>query len=130
MRRDPQQEIFAKVRKDLEKRFGILVFDTVIPSKEVEYPFIVMAGTTQTDTQNKTALFGTVALTIHVWHNNMLQRGTFSTMLLDVKDIVRGIEATENRSWNLVETNQTIMEDDTTAHALLHGILEFTWTFS
>ena len=119
MRRDPQQELFAKVRKELENRFGILVFDTVIPSKEVEYPFIVIA-----------ALFGTVALTIHVWHNNMLQRGTFSTMLLDVKDIVRGIETTENRSWNLVETNQTIMEDDTTAHALLHGVLEFTWTFS
>ena len=130
MRRDPQQEIFAKVRKELEKRFGILVFDTVIPSKEVEYPFIVIAGTTQTDTQNKTALFGTVALTIHVWHNNMLQRGTFSTMLLDVKDIVRGIETTENGSWNLVETNQTIMDDDTTAHAFLHGVLEFTWTFS
>lgn len=130
MRKDPQQELFSKVRKELEKRFGRIVFDGAIPSKEVGYPFIYMAGSTQTDTQNKTALFGTVSQTIHVWHNNLLQRGTFSTMLLDIKDIVRGIEKTENRSWNLVETNQTIMEDDTTAHALMHGILEFTWTFS
>lgn len=130
MRKDPQQELFAKVRKDLEKRFGRIVFDGAIPSKEVGYPFIYMAGSTQTDAQNKTALFGSVTQTIHVWHNNLLQRGTFSTMLLDIKDVVRGIEKTENRSWNLVETNQTIMEDDTTAHALMHGILEFTWTFS
>ena len=130
MRKDPQQELFSKVRKDLEKRFGRIVFDGEIPSKEVGYPFIYMAGSTQTDAQNKTALFGSVTQTIHVWHNNPLQRGTFSTMLLDIKDVVRGIEKTENRSWNLVETNQTIMEDDTTAHALMHGILEFTWTFS
>lgn len=130
MRKDPQQELFTKVQKELRKHFGRIVFDGAIPSKEVAYPFIYMAGSTQTDTQNKTALFGTVSQTIHVWHNNLLRRGTFSTMLLDIKDIVRGIEKTENRSWNLVETNQTIMEDDTTSHALLHGILEFTWTFS
>jgi hypothetical protein len=130
MRKDPQQELFAKVRKELEKRFGRIVFDGAIPSKEVGYPFIYMAGSTQTDTQNKTALFGTVSQTIHVWYNNLLQRGTFSTMLLDIKEIARGIEATENRSWNLVDINQTIMEDNTTAHALMHGILEFTWTFS
>lgn len=130
MRKDPQQEIFSRLRKELENRFGLQVYDGVLPAKEVEYPFVYLGGTTQTDTQNKTALFGTVSQTIHVWHNNLLQRGTFSSMLLDIKEIARGIKETENRSWNLVETNQTIMEDDTTAHALLHGILEFTWTFS
>nr|DAR25485.1 MAG TPA: hypothetical protein [Caudoviricetes sp.] len=83
-----------------------------------------------TDDANKTAVFGNVFQTIHIWHNNPRQRGTVSQMLLEIKRICRRLEHTENFAWQLRNVDQRILPDNTTKTPLLHGLLEVEFKFS
>ena len=126
---DPQQELFSELLLKM-KELGYDVYDTFLPPKGTPYPFIYMADSQQTDTPNKTAVFGNVSQTIHIWHNNPRQRGTVSKMLLDIKKICYKLEHTENFAWMVRDVNQRIRPDNTTKTPLLHGLLEVEFKFS
>lgn len=125
---DPQQELFTALLLKL-KDLGYDVYDTFLPPESTPYPFIYLADSQQTDDPNKTAIFGNVYQTIHVWHNNPKQRGTVSKMLLDVKKICRSIGRTLNFNWNVRNMDQRILPDTTTKQPLLHGILNVEFYF-
>lgn len=126
---DPQQELFSELLLKM-KELGYDVYDTFLPPKGTPYPFIYLADSQQTDTRNKTAVFGNVSQTIHIWHNNPRQRGTVSKMLLDIKKICYKLEHTENFAWMVRDVNQRILPDNTTKTPLLHGLLEVEFKFS
>lgn len=126
---DPQQELFSELLLKM-KELGYDVYDTFLPPKGTPYPFIYLADSQQTDTPNKTAVFGNVSQTIHIWHNNQRQRGTVSKMLLDIKKICYKLEHTENFAWMVRNVNQRILPDNTTKTPLLHGLLEVEFKFS
>lgn len=126
---DPQQELFSELLLKM-KELGYDVYDTFLPPKGTPYPFIYLADSQQTDTPNKTAVFGNVSQTIHIWHNNPRQRGTVSKMLLDIKKICYKLEHTENFAWMVRDVNQRILPDNTTKTPLLHGLLEVEFKFS
>ncbi|MFQ7287640.1 MAG: hypothetical protein ACLRPV_01285 [Lacrimispora saccharolytica] len=126
---DPQQELFSELLLKM-KELGYDVYDTFLPPKGTPYPFIYLADSQQTDTPNKTAVFGNVSQTIHIWHNNPRQRGTVSKMLLDIKKICYKLEHTENFAWMVRDVNQRILSDNTTKTPLLHGLLEVEFKFS
>ena len=126
---DPQQELFSQVKIDLKTQ-GHGVYDGVLPSPDTPYPFYYLGDCRQIDEANKSAVFGTVYLTIHVWHNKTTQRGTVSQMLAAAKHICRSIDHTKHFGWSLRNVNQTIMPDDTTNTPLLHGVLEVELKFS
>ena len=126
---DPQQELFSELLLKM-KELGYDVYDTFLPPKGTPYPFIYLADSQQTDTPNKTAVFGNVSQTIHIWHNNPRQRGTVSNMLLDIKKICYKLEHTENFAWMVRDVNQRILPDNTTKTPLLHGLLEVEFKFS
>lgn len=126
---DPQQELFSALLSEL-KKLGYDVYDGFLPPKNTPYPFIYLADSTQIDEENKTAVFGRVSQTIHVWHNSPKQRGTVSKMLLDAKTMCRKLEKTDNFSWFVRDVNQRILSDDTTKQPLLHGILSVEFSFS
>lgn len=126
---DPQQELFTQIKLELEKK-GYSVYDGALPPLETPYPFIYLGDMQQIDDANKSAVFGNVYQTIHVWHNNYKQRGTVSSMLLDIKQICRMIEKTNNFEWIILNVNQRIISDTTTKTPLLHGILELEFKFS
>lgn len=126
---DPQQELFSELLLKM-KELGYDVYDTFLPPKGTPYPFIYLADSQQTDTPNKTAVFGNVSQTIHIWHNNQRQRGTVSKMLLDIKKICYKLEHTENFAWMVRDVNQRIRPDNTTKTPLLHGLLEVEFKFS
>ena len=126
---DPQQELFTKIKLELEKK-GYSVYDGALPPLETPYPFIYLGDMQQIDDANKSAVFGNVYQTIHVWHNNYKQRGTVSSMLLDIKKVCRSIEKTNNFEWMILNVNQRIISDTTTKTPLLHGILELEFKFS
>ena len=128
MRVDPQQELFSKLLMQLKDK-GYDVYDGFLPPEGTQYPFVYMADSTQTDTANKTALFGSVYQTIHVWHNNPMQRGLVSAMLLEAKTICRNINKTANFNWSLRSVDQRILPDNTTKQPLLHGVLELHFDF-
>jgi hypothetical protein len=126
---DPQQELFTRLLLDL-KALGYDVYDTGLPPEGTPYPFVYLADSQQDDIDNKTAVFGEVTQTIHVWHDNPGQRGTVSKMLLDIKTACRKIEKTNNFAWFVRGVNQRILPDNTTKTPLLHGYLSVTFKFS
>lgn len=126
---DPQQEIFTAVQLGIKDK-GHSVYDTFLPPEGTPYPFVYMGECQQIDEENKTAIFGKVYQTIHIWHNNPKQRGTVSQMLLDIKTACRNIKSTKNFSWSCKITNQRIFADNTTETPLLHGVVEVEFQFS
>ena len=126
---DPQQELFIAIKLAIEAH-GYSVYDGALPPEETPYPFVYLGDFQQTDTANKSAVFGHVFPTIHVWHSTPKQRGTVSKMLLDIKKICRRIEHTTNFSWSVRAVNQRILSDTTTKAPLLHGVLELDVFFS
>lgn len=127
--RDPQQELFTRLKLDLEA-LGFSVYDGVLPPEKTPYPFVYLGDFRQIDDANKSAVFGTVYPTIHVWHDDPRQRGTVSMMLLEIKTACRMIDHTDNFAWAVREMNQHILSDNTTKTPLLHGVLEAGFSFS
>ena len=126
---DPQQELFTELLLKL-KELGYDVHDTFLPPEDTPYPFIYLADSQQTDDANKTAVFGNVYQTVHVWHNNPRQRGAVSQVLLDIKKVCYRLEHTENFAWMVRNINQRVLPDNTTKTPLLHGLLEVEFKFS
>lgn len=126
---DPQQEIFSKLLTEI-KALGYDVYDGYLPPDGTPYPFVYLGDFRQSDKANKTAVFGTVYGTIHVWSNTPKNRGTVSKMILEIKKICRKIEHTENFSWYVRNIEQRIIPDTTTKQPLLHGVIEPEFGFS
>ena len=81
---DPQQELFTELLLNI-RALGYDVYDGFLPPEGTPYPFVYLGECQQTDDANKTAVFGNVYQTIHVWSNTPKNRGTVSAMLLAVK---------------------------------------------
>lgn len=126
---DPQQELFTALLTKL-RDMDYDVYDTFMPSEDAAYPFIFLADSQQIDDQNKTAVFGDVYQTIHVWHNNPKQRGTVSKILLEIKQLCYELENTANFAWDIRGVDQRILPDTTTEIPLLHGIIDVQFKFS
>ena len=126
---DPQQELFSKLLTEI-KSLGYDVYDGYLPPDGTPYPFVYLGDFRQSDRANKTAVFGTVYGTIHVWSNTPKNRGTVSKMILEIKKICRKIEHTENFSWYVRNMEQRIIPDTTTKQPLLHGVIEPEFGFS
>ena len=126
---DPQQELFTQLKLDLEA-IGFAVYDGFLPPDGTPYPFVYLGDFQQIDAANKTAVFGSVYSTIHVWSNAPRQRGTVSEMLLEIKTACRKIKHTANFAWSVREVNQRVIPDNTTSTPLLHGVIEAEFIFS
>lgn len=73
---DPQQELFTKLLTEI-KALGYDVYDGFLPPDGTPYPFVYFADNQQIDEANKTAVFGSVHQTIHVWCDNPKRRAQF-----------------------------------------------------
>lgn len=124
---DPQQELFTALLINL-KKLGYDVYDGQLPPKDTPYPFVYLADSQMDDDLSmKNARLADVSQTIHVWHNNIRQRGTVSKMLLDVKRVAFKLTETTSYNWMLNTCSQRILNDDTTSEPLLHGVIDFTY---
>lgn len=126
---DPQQELFTALLIRL-KELGYDVYDGCLPPKGTPYPFVYLADVQQLDNENKSAVFGAVYPTIHIYSNTPRNRGTVSSMMLSIKRLCRKLEHTDNFSWSVRGMNQRILSDNTTTEPLLHGILQPEFSFS
>ena len=126
---DPQQELFIALKLGIEAK-GYAVYDGFLPPEGTAYPFVYLGDMQQTDTSNKSAVFGFVYPTIDVWHNNPRQRGTVSAIMLDIKDVCRQLEHTNNFAWLLQGMDERIISDTTTKAPLIHGVLQPNFKFS
>ena len=106
------------------------MYDSVLPPEGTSYPFVYLADSQLIDQDLKNAVFGEVHQTIHVWSNNPRKRGTVSRMLLEIKQICRELETTDNFGWMVIGVDQQILPDGTTTEPLLHGWLQISFKFS
>ena len=127
--KDPQQELFSMLLLSISSK-GYDVYDGYLPPENTPYPFVYMGDMQQTDDANKTAVFGNVYQTIHVWSNKPQNRGALSKIMLEIKNICRNIDKTRNFSWCVKNVTQRIIPDNTTKTPLLHGVLEIEFKFS
>lgn len=127
---DPQQELFSYLLVELKKNYPNKVFDGFLPPDNTPYPFIYVGDSQLIDDANKTAVFGSVYQTIHIYHDNPKQRGTVSSMLLMIKNVARKLEHTDNFSWYLRNVEQQIIPDTSTSTPLVHGVLSLEYKFS
>lgn len=141
---DPQQELFTAILTALKEQ-GYDVYDGFMPPENTTrddttqecaaqddplYPFVYLADSHQVDAENKSAIFGDVYQTIHVWHDSPKRRGTVSNMLGNIKALCRSIRVTDNFSWYVRSMDQRILTDTTTKVPLLHGLLDVGFKFS
>ena len=126
---DAQQELFTALKLNMEA-LGYAVYDGILPPDKTPYPFVYLGDNNSSDNATKGKIIGTVYQRIHVWSDNPRKRGTVSKMLLDLKNVCRQLERTENFGWMLVSTDQRIITDNTTKIPLLHGIIDVGMKFS
>lgn len=123
---DPQQKLFTYLLVELQKQ-GYRVYDGPLPPDDVGYPFIYLGENQTVDEIRKQAVQGAVYQTIHVWHNNVRQRGTVSALIFAVKTVCRQLE--RESGWLLSECSSQVLPDETTNIPLLHGIVEAGFRF-
>lgn len=113
----PEQKIFTKIRM-LCVDLGYDVYD-YLPG-DVDYPFVFIGEQFKQDERiNKDKLNKSTQVTVHLYHNNYRQRGTFTTMM---NNIERAIRSEYRHCGELIDTQ--ILFDNSTNTPLLHGILE------
>ena len=106
------------------------VFD-YLPPEGTPYPFVFIGEDFSSDDRaNKTAVFGTYNLTLHIYHNDYKKRGTTTSMMLSLKEAIRRLEKTTNFDLEVVRINDQVLPDNTTATPLLHGIVEVEIQFN
>ena len=126
----PQQEIFAAVRGICVNLFGESnVFD-YLPPEETPYPFVFVGEQLSNDQRNKSAVFGTVNQTVHVYHNDYKRRGSTTNMIMAVQTAIRALKSTAHFHVDVRSINGQVLPDNTTATPLLHGIIEIEFYFN
>ena len=126
---DPQQELFTALKLNIEAE-GYAVYDGALPPEDTPYPFVYLGDFRQSDEANKTAVFGRVYPTIHVWHNSPKKRGTVSNIILDIKGVCRRLSHTNNFAWHVRGMDARIIPDNSTKTPLLHGVVEPEFYFN
>ena len=122
---DPQQELFTALRAALIER-GYDVYDGALPPDGTPYPFLYLGESRQRDEENKSAIFGRVYQTVHVWHDSPRRRGTVSALLAEIKRAARDLRYS---AWHLRTAEGRVLTDTTTTTPLLHGVLELEFQF-
>lgn len=128
---DPQQELFTQIRMMLVRLFGEdKVYDSFLPPDGTPYPFVYLADSWEDDDANKSAVFGMVTQTVHVWHNDPHKRGTVSSMMMQIKQEAQKLGNGTWYAWDYRNPSQRIITDTTTKQPLLHGVIELHFYFS
>lgn len=128
---DPQQELFTALLLAFRSAFGEdNVYDGALPPEGTAYPFVYLGNSQLVDEPNKSAVFGLVSQTVHIWHDDPGKRGTVSKMALGMKEEARRIGKTANFDWLLRSVSQQILPDTTAKTPLLHCVITLGYRFS
>lgn len=125
---DAQQQLFTALKLKLEE-WNHTVYDGMLPPKGTPYPFDYLGEVQQLDDGVKNALMGTIHQTIHVYSNNVRNRGTFSRMLAECKQACRDV-CEEMPRFMLRNISTQVLPDNTTREPLLHGIIDAEFSYS
>lgn len=132
---DAQQELFTELLLklkaiDWEEMRPLAVYDGFMPPDDVDYPFIFLADSLQTDQSTKNGILGNVTQTIHIWNNDPHKRGTVSRVAEEIKKVCRKITNTGSYNWMIINLSQQTITDKTTSVPLMHTIITIEFKYS
>lgn len=115
----PELKIYNIIRKTCADLYGEHNVYTQLPG-EVPYPFIYIGDQFSQNVRiYKSGISKNTQIVVHVWHDNMNERGVVAQMLGEIGEAVT--DALSVRGEN--QTTQ-IITDSSTKVNLLHGILD------
>ena len=125
-----QQEYFMALRSAL-KGLGYDVYDSVLPPDNTPYPFVYLAGSWNNPQDIKTGDIGKLTQIVQVWGTAKM-RGTISGMCEAVLATAKTIKETEHFAYHIRanETEQQILNDDTTTTPLMQGYTSLRVAYS
>lgn len=123
----PQSQIYNEIFK-LSLSLGYETFD-FLPANSVEYPFVYVGEQFDVDTANKSTITGVVTQRIHVYHDYTM-RGELATMINKIKYELRELKSTDSFYIHIRGISSQLLQDNTTAQSLLHGIIEVELKFN
>lgn len=126
----PQQEYFMALKAELIKQ-GYDVYDNQLPPNNTPYPFIYLAGAWTNPTDIKAGVIGSITQIVQVWGTADM-RGTIDRLNGNVLQTAYKIKHTDNYAFSvrLNETEQQILNDDTTSVPLMQGYTTLKVTYS
>lgn len=117
---NPEQQIFTDIRMLMVGIFGSDKVYDYNPPEGTPYPFVRVGEVFKQNRRlHKQNLDGDMQVSLHFWHDNSRQRGTFTQMMHDAE-----VSLIEQFGVRGEDINTRVMDDNTTSVTLLHGILE------
>jgi hypothetical protein len=116
-----EQNIFSELLVRLRSLYPDDVYDGTLPPDGTPYPFIYLGESLGIKKQVKgsgTCSVGSMTLTLHVYHNNVRQRGTLSGITEDIEAVCYSLESAVCTGFSV-----QILPDETTAEPLLHAVI-------
>ena len=125
-----QQEYFMALKAELQKQ-GHDVYDNQLPPNSTPYPFIYLAGAWHNPTDIKDGALGKITQIVQVWGTANM-RGSIDSLCEEVLQTACKIEHTQNYAFcvRLNETEQQILNDDTTNTPLMQGYTSLRVAYS
>lgn len=127
MMKSPQQQIYDAVFK-ASLGLGYSTHDHLPPESEA-YPFVYIGEQFDQDRNTKTAIFGDVQQTVHVY-GRAEDRATVTGMMDALKTEIRKLRQTENFDVRSRSVTARTIHENTGSAPLIHGMIETTITFN
>lgn len=118
---NPYNEIFQTVI-ELSKKQGYDTFD-YLPDESQSYPFVFVGNQQNTDIQTKGRTLGTTHIQIDVYAE-FNHRSEVLDIMDDLQAKVINYQHTDNFKYQVTNTNQQMIADQSTDIPLWHGVLE------
>lgn len=118
---NPYNEIFQTVI-ELSRKKGYDTFDC-LPDENQSYPFVFVGNQQNTDIQTKGRTLGTTHIQIDVYAE-FNHRSEVLDIMDDLQATVINYQHTDNFKYQVTNTNQQMIADQSTDIPLWHGVLE------
>lgn len=131
----PQQEIFDTIFKTSEDLFASnnlkehIQTVNYLPPHGSSYPFVFIGEQLNRDIQTKSITIGEVIQTVHIYHTHKKQ-GDLSEMVVKLRQAVHALKDTKHFNINVKNVTGRIIAEPSTVEPLVHGVIDFTITFS
>ncbi len=126
----PQQEVFTMLRNAAVGVVGAESTYDFLPGNDCVYPFVFIGEQFGEDQPNKTAIFGTVSTTIHVYHNDFEKRGDVTKIMENLIQAIRGKRYAGEYAVSILGVSYQVNQEIVQTQEFLHGILEIKIHFS
>ncbi|KMK52889.1 hypothetical protein FEFB_13620 [Fructobacillus sp. EFB-N1] len=118
---NPYNEIFQTVI-ELSKKQGYDTFD-YLPDESQSYPFVFVGNQQNTDIPTKGRTLGTTHIQVDVYAE-FNHRSEVLEIMDDLQATVINYQHTDNFKYQVTNTNQQMIADQSTDIPLWHGVLE------